>query len=89
MVNPLYGYLDIMVINLIYRENCNVRINVGEEDITVRKQIGPPQHGQKTIIAWKVDVGKLRDALTHPNQSTPKTLTTGIATELCNQDTFP
>ena len=44
---------------------------------------------KNTIISKKVEVEKLKAAMINPNQSTPKTLSTGIATELQNQDLLP
>ena len=76
-----------------YRANCGVRITVGKDDLKVRKQTGPAEHGhmsdKNTIMSKKVEVEKLQAAMIHPNQSTSKTLTTGIATELQNQDLLP
>ena len=66
---------------------------MGKDDLKVRKQTGPAQHGhmsdKNTIMSKKVEVEKLQAAMIHPNQSTSKTLTTGIATELQNQDLLP
>ena len=66
---------------------------MGKDDLKVRKQTGPAQHAhmsdKNTIISKKVEVEKLKAAMINPNQSTPKTLSTGIATELQNQDLLP
>ena len=66
---------------------------MGKDDLKVRKQTGPTEHGhmsdKNTIMSKKVEVEKLQAAMIHPNQSTSKTLTTGIATELQNQDLLP
>ena len=70
-----------------------MRITVGKDDLKVRKQTGPTEHGhmsdKNTIMSKKVEVEELQAAMIHPNQSTSKTLTTGIATELQNQDLLP
>ena len=66
---------------------------MGKDDLKVRKQTGPAEHrhmsDKNTIMSKKVKVEKLQAAMIHPNQSTSKTLTTGIATELQNQDLLP
>ena len=66
---------------------------MGKDDLKVRKQTGPAHHAhmsdKNTIISKKVEVEKLKAAMINPNQSTPKTLSTGIATELQNQDLLP
>ena len=66
---------------------------MGKDDLKVRKQTGPAEHrhmsDKNTIMSKKVEVEKLQAAMIHPNQSTSKTLTTGIATELQNQDLLP
>ena len=66
---------------------------MGKDDLKVRKQTGPAEHrhmsDKNTIMSKKVEVEKLQAAMVHPNQSTSKTLTTGIATELQNQDLLP
>ena len=66
---------------------------MGKDDLKVRKQTGPAEHGhmsdKNTIMSKKVEVEKLQAAMIHPNQTTSKTLTTGIATELQNQDLLP
>ena len=66
---------------------------MGKDDLKVRKQTGPAQHAhmsdKNTIISKKIEVEKLKAAMINPNQSTPKTFSTGIATELQNQDLLP
>ena len=66
---------------------------MGKDDLKVRKQTGPAQHAhmsdKSTIISKKIEVEKLKAAMINPNQSTPKTFSTGIATELQNQDLLP
>ena len=66
---------------------------MGKDDLKVRKQTGPAEHrhmsDKNTIMSKKAEVEKLQAAMIHPNQSTSKTLTTGIATELQNQDLLP
>ena len=66
---------------------------MGKDDLKGQKQTGPAEHrhmsDKNTIMSKKVEVEKLQAAMIHPNQSTSKTLTTGIATELQNQDLLP
>ena len=88
-----YDNICCIAININYRANCGVRITVGKDDLKVRKQTGPAEHrhmsDKNTIMSKKVEVEKLQAAMIHPNQSTSKTLTTGIATELQNQELLP